>query len=132
VLAELDLRDGTMRYACAGHPPPLVLEAGQEPALLWDGRSAPLGANPRQREKPESCIVLGAGARLVLYTDGLVERRRMLIDDGLELLAAAVRARRDEPLASLPAGLMRTLLGDDQPADDVCLLCLQYRPAGDR
>ena len=129
VYAEIDLRDGAMRYASAGHPPPVVLQPGEPPVLLWDGRSSPLGANPSQRRKPEGAIVLRAGARLVLYTDGLVERRRDPIDDGLDRLAADARARCDQPLADLPAGLVRTLVSEDQPADDVCLLCLEYRPA---
>jgi PAS domain S-box-containing protein len=129
VCAELDLRSGSVRYVCAGHPPPLVLQPGAAPELLWDGRSSPLGANPAQRSKPESRVDLRPGGRLVLYTDGLVERRRELMDVGLERLAGDVWARREEPLETLPAGLVESLVSEDQPADDVCLLCLEYRPA---
>ena len=43
--AELDPRTGELRYACAGHPPPVLVPAGVPyPRLLWDGRSTPLGA----------------------------------------------------------------------------------------
>ena len=45
VYAELDLRDGRLRYACAGHPPPVLVGAGGISDLLWGGRSAPLGAH---------------------------------------------------------------------------------------
>ncbi len=128
VCAELDLRSGALRYACAGHPPPLVLQPGGSPQILWDGRSSPLGANRAQRSKPEARIVLQPCGRLVLYTDGLVERRRELMDVGLERLAGDLHARREQRLDTLPAGLVETLVSEDQPADDVCLLCLEYRP----
>jgi PAS domain S-box-containing protein len=128
VCAELDLRSGALRYACAGHPPPLVLQPDGPPQILWDGRSSPLGANPAQRRKPEARIVLQPCGRLVVYTDGLVERRRELMDVGLQRLAGDLQARREQRLDTLPAGLVETLVSEDQPADDVCLLCLEYRP----
>ena len=41
--AEVDLGTGHVRFACAGHPPPLLVEPGSDPRFLWDGRSTPLG-----------------------------------------------------------------------------------------
>ena len=62
-----------MTYACAGHPPPVLLEPGSGPRLLWDGRSPPVGAALEDLPRPEARLALADGARLVLYTDGLVE-----------------------------------------------------------
>ena len=67
--AELDVASGALRYACAGHPPPLAISAAGEPRLLWGGRSGPLGADIRSRlDESER---LEPGGTLVLYTDGL-------------------------------------------------------------
>jgi hypothetical protein len=64
----------------------------------------------------------------VLYTDGLVERRGAFIDVRLQTLADDVAARRGEPLSELAHGLVHTLVSEDEPVDDVRLLCLEYRP----
>ena len=64
----------TLRYACAGHPPPVLVDATGPTSCGTDGRhrSAPLwSAGPRS----EAATILAPGSRLVLYTDGLVERR---------------------------------------------------------
>jgi len=39
VYAELELDVGRLRYACAGHPPPIVIQPGEQPRYVWDGRS---------------------------------------------------------------------------------------------
>lgn len=44
--AELALDTGQLRYACAGHPPPLLLSPDTAPSFLWEGRSGPLGTRP--------------------------------------------------------------------------------------
>ena len=41
---DLDSATGELRYACAGHPPPLVVSPQGRARFLWDGRSAPLGS----------------------------------------------------------------------------------------
>src|SRR5262249_54768315 len=63
--AELDVPSGHLRYACAGHPPPLVVTADGEPRFLWGGRSGPLGIDMRTR--PEEEDRLAPGDTLVLY-----------------------------------------------------------------
>ncbi len=124
--AEIDLRSGRTRYACAGHPPPVLLQPGQAPTLLWDGRSPPLGTAGPPDSVAESHLRLAPGARLVLYTDGLVERRRGYIDAGFEELARALQAHRTTPIRELPGMLVEALHRGDEPDDDVCLLCLDF------
>jgi serine/threonine-protein kinase RsbW len=121
--AEITLSTGAVTYACAGHLPPLVQTPGEEPYLLWGGRSAPLGARAGRTTRLEETVVLTAGSRLLLYTDGLIERRDRPLDDGFALLASELAGRRDAPLPGLPAALAAALVGTEHP-DDVCLLCV--------
>jgi serine/threonine-protein kinase RsbW len=121
--AEIDLTTGELTYACAGHLPPLLHEPTGPPEYLMQGRSAPLGSRAGDTKRTEQRIRLTAGSRLLLYTDGLVERRTRPIDQGFEVLAREYARRRDAPLPGLTAGLADTLVGRDH-ADDVCLICL--------
>jgi serine/threonine-protein kinase RsbW len=121
--AEVALATGEMTYACAGHVPPLLHEPADSPRFLMDGRSAPLGSRAGRMERVEQRVQLAPGSRLLLYTDGLIERRNRGIDAGFEMLAREYGRRRDIPLPGLTASLADTLVGRDH-ADDVCLLCL--------
>ncbi|HEX2104627.1 MAG TPA: SpoIIE family protein phosphatase [Solirubrobacteraceae bacterium] len=127
--AEVALDSGRMRFACAGHPPPLLGPPAGEPRLLWDGRSAPLGAYPGAAERAEAEVTLEPGARVLLYTDGLVERRGRSIDAGLDRLVAAFARRRDAALPALVGDLPELLLDGAHNDDDVCLLAFMYAPA---
>ncbi|WP_328466370.1 SpoIIE family protein phosphatase [Actinoplanes sp. NBC_00393] len=123
VYAEVDLLSGELSYACAGHLPPLLHEPAGSPQYLLQARSAPLGSRAGDRRRTEHRVRLAAGSRLLLYTDGLVERRGRAIDRGFEALAREYARRRDAPLKGLTAGLADTMVGRDH-GDDVCLLCL--------
>jgi serine/threonine-protein kinase RsbW len=125
-MAQLDLADGQMHLACAGHPPPVLMAPGAEPELVWEGRSAPLGAYTRSGRRRQTTIMLEPGTRVLFYTDGLVERRDRPIDVGIERLVEAFARRRDEPLASLGQSLDRELLAEQHGADDVCMLAVMF------
>ncbi|GAB1645607.1 SpoIIE family protein phosphatase [Krasilnikovia sp. MM14-A1259] len=120
--AEINLTACEMTYACAGHLPPLLAEPGSAPRYLLDGRSGPLGSRAAG-ERIEHRIRLTAGSRILLYTDGLIERRDRPLDAGFEVLARAYARCRDAPLPGLAARLADLLVGRDH-GDDVCLLCL--------
>ena len=126
--AELELASGRLRFACAGHMPPVVVEPGAEPRLVWDGRSPPLGAylGGTAPARSEAELTLGPGARLVLYTDGLVERRGRTIDEGLARLLEEIARRPRAPVSDLVADLPRALLDPASKDDDVCLLALAF------
>ncbi|HEV2787070.1 MAG TPA: GAF domain-containing SpoIIE family protein phosphatase, partial [Solirubrobacteraceae bacterium] len=128
--AELDLETGRLRYSSAGHPPPLLLQPGEPPRLLWDGRSTPLGTRLGPRSEAVGEVDLQPCARVVLYTDGLIERRAESLDEMLEALAHEAAARRDRPLGTLLSELVGTLAGDGERVDDVCVLCLEYVGGG--
>ena len=126
VLASLDPADGWLRFACAGHPPPLLIPAEAPPELLWDARSRPLGTTTEVVPRPEAGIRLAPGDALLLYTDGVVERRRHPIDQGFAALVAAVAGRGSRP----PIDAVRDALLGGEPHDDACLLCLTLAGEG--
>jgi serine phosphatase RsbU (regulator of sigma subunit)/integral membrane sensor domain MASE1/anti-sigma regulatory factor (Ser/Thr protein kinase) len=119
-VALVDPMSGSVQVACAGHPPPLLLAAGQtSAAYVWEGRGLPLGAGPAARYQ-QVTRALEPGATIVLFTDGLVERRDRPIDDGLTRLAAAVgEGGQPEVLCDR---ILDALLGDAEQRDDVALI----------
>lgn len=123
VYAVLDPASGELRYACAGHPPPLVLEDSGRATYLNGGRAAPLAT--RVGGYPEGRATLPAGSSLLLYSDGAVERRGEVIDAGLERLARiASRAQGEDP-ESLCTHLLDGLFRGEPPGDDVALLAVR-------
>jgi PAS domain S-box-containing protein len=79
-----------LRYANAGHLPPLLREPDGTVSFLEDGRSLLLGAPPAG-PRTEGTRDVAPGSVLVLYTDGLVEDRSRSLDASLDLLADVVR-----------------------------------------
>ncbi|WP_407317831.1 SpoIIE family protein phosphatase [Isoptericola halotolerans] len=125
VYAELDVAGGLLSYACAGHLPPLRV-AGGTGDYLWDGRSTPLGVHGGRVGPPreQGQVRLGAGDAVLLYTDGVVERRDQPLSDGLAGLARAVRrAPTGEALAA------HVLDAGPNPRDDACVLALTWSGA---
>jgi serine/threonine-protein kinase RsbW len=128
--AEMELESGLTRFACAGHPPPVLAQPADAPRLLWEGRSTPLGRLAGLPERSEAAVTLEPGARLLLYTDGLFERRDRPLDAGLDRLVEEFDRRRDAPLGSLIDELTEAMLADESGEDDVCVLCLSFSRRG--
>jgi sigma-B regulation protein RsbU (phosphoserine phosphatase) len=127
--AELDLRDGTVAFACAGHPPPAVAAGDGTVTFAWDGRSAPLDATARPEPRPEGTLTLDPGGLLVLYTDGLIERVDRPLQQGLDALLIEIASHRAEPVDALADAVTRAALAGRRTTDDASLLALRRRAA---
>ena len=126
-LAYLDFDPFTreVRYVSAGHLPVLHMPADGPSRFLPGARSTPLGAAPAGATIPQERVVLEPGDGVLLYTDGLVERRDAGIDSRLQQLRAAV-ADAPADLNSALEHLTGTLVGDETlRQDDVALLALR-------
>ena len=119
--AEIELDTRTLRYACAGHPPPAWIEPGRPARFAWDGRSLPLDAHMAVDARAEGVLELPPGSSVVLYSDGLVERHDRPLQSGLDTLLAAVEQLRGESPAAIAEALTRDLADRGRP-DDVCVL----------
>lgn len=117
VLARYDPGTHVLTWAQAGHPPPLLVRGG-EVRYLGRPRGMLLGASAHPVFESAQ-IRLEPGDRLLLYTDGLVERTGEGIDTGFDRLADAVRDHERR------SGTLEALLGSMLPEerrDDVCVL----------
>jgi PAS domain S-box-containing protein len=120
----LDPASGELRHARAGHPPPLVMRRSGAVERL-DGRGGvPLGTLEGFRYE-EAAALLGPEEALILYSDGLVERRGEVIDEGLVRLSRAVEAVPDASAEETCDRILSSAFGTRPPADDVALLVLR-------
>ena len=115
---------GSLTYANAGHPPPLVVSPDGTVRFIEAEPSVALGIEASRQEWTE---VLRPGDAVLLYTDGLVEDRHRPLDEGLRLLAEAAADWKGgaEELCDL---VLDRLLGTDGTQDDVAVLAFQLTP----
>ncbi|RSS82269.1 SpoIIE family protein phosphatase [Streptomyces sp. WAC06614] len=126
VYAVHDPATGGCLVARAGHPPPAVVSADGRVTFLDGPAGPPLGTGGREFHAEE--VPLPPGSLLALYTDGLIEARDRDLDQGMRLLAGALR-RLHRPLEEICDGILAQLLPD--PAqDDVAVLLARPRPTG--
>jgi serine phosphatase RsbU (regulator of sigma subunit) len=125
VTTFIDFDTGTITYSSAGHPPPALVHPDGHVEFLDQATDPPLDARPDPRPRPEATTTFTEGATLVLYTDGLVERRREDIDTGLARLADSLtRHRRAEP-ETLADAVLLELLPPGGSTDDTALIVVR-------
>jgi PAS domain S-box-containing protein len=118
-----------LRWANAGHPPPLVLEPdGNVTVLGASFGDLMLGVDPAA-QRCESVTTLRSGSVVLLYSDGLVERRGSTIDEGTDRLVQNLRALATRPLHDLCDALLRQML-HGTPEDDVALVAVRIDAPG--
>jgi PAS domain S-box-containing protein len=128
IYAVFDPADQVLRFANAGHLPPIVATPEGDTRLVGGDENPPLGigaVNLRQHE-----VDLASNARVVLYTDGLVERRGEDLELGIETLARHV-AELTGPVDGVPEELVAAMLPEG-PDDDVAILVARVdEPSGE-
>lgn len=122
----IDPATGTLTYATAGHPPPLLISAGEH-RWLDDANSPPIGTI-QVADRPVAATALRPGDLIILYTDGLVEHRQRPIDIGLDLLqVAAHELRETADLTRLIDGLLAGLV-PGAVHDDIVTVAARWTP----
>lgn len=126
--ALLDRRCSTVAYSSAGHPPALLISPDGTAHLLADGRRPVLAA---VEGKPGQSAVhdLGPDDVLLLYSDGLIERRGESIDVGMERLrAAASGIDTAASVDQIVEQVIQAMLAGTTRHDDVCVLAVRQHP----
>jgi sigma-B regulation protein RsbU (phosphoserine phosphatase) len=118
----------TVHLSSAGHLPPLLAVPGERTRPLELAVDRPQGVGRPPANRRTTVLELPPGAAIVLYTDGLVERRGELIDTGIERLAAAVDDTGPGPVDALCDHIMASM-ADEHPTDDIALLVIRRQPA---
>jgi serine phosphatase RsbU (regulator of sigma subunit)/DNA-binding response OmpR family regulator/anti-sigma regulatory factor (Ser/Thr protein kinase) len=126
-MVTLDPSSGSASLSNAGHMPALLLSADRDARYVEHHTGIPIGVGGCAKACPEHQFTVELGSTLVLFTDGLVERRGRSIDDGLEQLREAV-SQGPADLEELCTHVLSELLGDCPASDDVALLAVRMRP----
>jgi serine phosphatase RsbU (regulator of sigma subunit) len=129
-LVVVDAAAETLTFATAGHPPPLILDLEGQVRFLDTANAPLLGLDEtftNAQALTSDTAPFPRGSQLIVFTDGLVERRDRSFDTGMEQMATH--------LAALPAhigpeelidSLLDALLGDRTPTDDIAVLVVKH------
>lgn len=131
---EFDRGVTRLVWSNAGHPPPLVIHPDGRQEVLDERRPELLLGVDADTTRSEQTLALERDATVLLYSDGLIERRDADLDAGIARLQQAVRELEGSTLDELCDGLIERLV-DGRPDDDVALAAIrlfrqdQPRPA---
>ncbi|ORV08389.1 SpoIIE family protein phosphatase [Mycobacterium celatum] len=128
-LAILDTESGELRYSSAGHLPAVLVAPRREPTLLSDAQSVPIAVHGRGPRRQAS-VTVAPGSTLMLYTDGLVERRDASIDDGIARVAEVVANGMTLSADAVADAALAEMAPPDGYDDDVAIVVYRrpYRP----
>jgi GAF domain-containing protein/anti-sigma regulatory factor (Ser/Thr protein kinase) len=127
VVGTISPSTGRVLLSNAGHPPPLVVRADGSATFCPMQRSLLIAAGLSGAPRPRDELVLERGDSLIMYSDGLIERRGELITHGMERLASTAMRIAREGWPDRPAVAFASILSDEDRTDDVVVLCLNYR-----
>ena len=125
VCASIEPYTGDLRYASAGHLPPVSLDGATGAVSVHElGGAPPLGfAAPDSLH--DSKVVLAVGSALIAYTDGLIERRTESIDVGIGRVGRALAASSALGADELAGKVLEDVGGSPATEDDVALLVVK-------
>ncbi|MFI7407429.1 PP2C family protein-serine/threonine phosphatase [Streptomyces sp. NPDC049627] len=121
----IDTRSRLIIYSNAGHPPPVLLRSDGTCELLDQATDPPLGARPHHVPRPQAGLPYAQGDTLVLYTDGLIERRDEDIDASLARLTTALAQDHTLAPGKLADSLLARLGVAAGAADDIALVVIR-------
>ncbi|MDT5265093.1 MAG: hypothetical protein QOI90_1719 [Mycobacterium sp.] len=119
--AILDTQTNVLQYSSAGHMPAVLASRDTAPAMLADADSVPLAVRDGTT-RPQAQRALPPDATLLLFTDGLVERRDTQIDAGLTRLAEALERTLGLPAEAVADTVLRVLAPPQGYDDDVAIV----------
>ncbi|WP_078629299.1 SpoIIE family protein phosphatase [Streptomyces sp. 142MFCol3.1] len=125
VQAVIDPRARRITYSCAGHPPPVLLHEDGTCDLLDQATDPPLAARLEHVPRPQASLLYTPADTLVLYTDGLIERRGEDIDAGLRRLTDALALHPRYSPERLADALLARLGVSSGARDDIALIVLR-------
>ncbi|WP_267063703.1 PP2C family protein-serine/threonine phosphatase [Streptomyces mirabilis] len=125
VLSVIDSTNRTIAYSSAGHPPPALLHPDGTVDFLDQATDPSLGARPEPTPRPQAETAFTEGATLVLYTDGLIERRREDIDVGLARLADSLTRHQGAAPETIADALLADLIPPAGATDDIAVVVLR-------
>ncbi|WP_329238138.1 SpoIIE family protein phosphatase [Streptomyces sp. NBC_01460] len=121
----IDCDRRTVTYSSAGHPPPVLLHADGTVEFLDRATDPPLGARFEHVPRIQAEAAFSEGATLVLYTDGLIERRYEDIDTGLNRLADCLGRHGQADADTLADTLLAELIPQGGNTDDTALVVVR-------
>ncbi|MER5933566.1 SpoIIE family protein phosphatase [Streptomyces sp. NPDC002054] len=125
VKVVIDTRRHRITYSSAGHPPPVLVHPDGTFDLLDQATDPPLGARPEHVPRPQASLPYASGDTLVLYTDGLIERRSEDIDAGLHRLTQALSRYAGMSAIQLADALLSHLGVAGGARDDIALVVVR-------
>jgi GAF domain-containing protein/anti-sigma regulatory factor (Ser/Thr protein kinase) len=126
VVGTITPSTGRVVLSNAGHPPPLVVRADGSSTFCPLQHSLLIAAGLSGAPRPRDELVLDHGDSLVMYSDGLIERRGELITNGMERLATAATVIARSGWPDNAAVTFASMLSNEERTDDVVVLCLNY------
>ncbi|MEU1523578.1 SpoIIE family protein phosphatase [Nocardia rhamnosiphila] len=126
--AVLDPVRGLVRYSNAGHMPPILADVDKTGRMLEGGRSVPLATFEIPR-RPEATTPLPPGSTLVLFTDGLVERRGEDIDEGFTKIATILADTAEKLPRQVADSVLSALRPEGGYDDDIAMVVYRQPPA---
>lgn len=123
--AIIDSPNQQITYSSAGHPPPILLHPDGTCDLLDQATDPPLGARLQHASRPQASLSYTPGDTLVLYTDGLIERRGEDIDAGLHRLTDTLARYGRYGTERLADALLARLGVVSGARDDIALIIVR-------
>ena len=126
VVGTITPSSGRVVLSNAGHPPPLVVRADGTVTFCPLQHSLLIAAGLNGGPRPRDELVLDRGDSLIMYSDGLIERRGELITNGMDRLGTAATVIAKSGWPDNAAVTFASMLSDEERTDDVVVLCINY------